>query len=148
MPCEHIELHSKPILEWLHIGLSLGSMPFTCGIRAQSHVCHKQLNFDLDMAGGDRKLQLNELEEIRNETYENARIYKEKTKVSHDKAILRKSFTLSQNVLLYNSRLHLFAKKLRSKWTGQPSVVLVVFPHGAVEVDPKNCIVFKVNNKI
>ena len=53
----------------------------------------KQFNFDLDMAGEHRKLQLNELEEIRNEAYENARIYKEKTKVFHDKPILRKSFT-------------------------------------------------------
>ncbi|CAL9021125.1 unnamed protein product, partial [Prunus brigantina] len=37
-----------------------------------------------------RKLQLNELEELRNESYENARIYKDRTKLYHDKAILRK----------------------------------------------------------
>ena len=48
----------------------------------------KQLNFHLDMAGEHRKLQLNELKEIRNEAYENARIYKEKTMVFVDKAIL------------------------------------------------------------
>ena len=54
------------------------------------------------MAGEHRKLQLNELEEIRNEAYENARIYKEKIKVFHDKAILRKSFTPGQKVLLYD----------------------------------------------
>ena len=77
----------------------------------------KQLNFDLDLAGEHRKLQLNELEEIRNEAYENARIYKEKTKVFHDKAILRKSFTPSQKVLLYDSRMYLFPDKLRSRWT-------------------------------
>ena len=45
------------------------------------------------MAEEHRKLQINELEEMRNEAYENARIYKEKTKVFNDKAILRKSFT-------------------------------------------------------
>jgi len=50
----------------------------------------KQLNFDLDMAREHRRLQLSELEEIKNEAYENARIYKEKTKVFQDKAILRK----------------------------------------------------------
>ena len=60
----------------------------------------KQLNFDLDMAGEHRKLQLKELKEIRNEVYENARIYKEKTKVFYDKAILRKSFTPGPKVLL------------------------------------------------
>ena len=42
---------------------------------------------DVDKAGIHRKLQLNELEEIRNEAYENARIYKEKTKAFHDKMI-------------------------------------------------------------
>ena len=48
----------------------------------------KQLNFDFDMAGEHRKLQLDELEEITNEAYKNARIYKEKTKVLYNKAIL------------------------------------------------------------
>ena len=56
----------------------------------------KLLNFDLDMAGKYRKLQLNELEEIRNEAYENVRIYKKKIKVFHDKTILRKLFTPRQ----------------------------------------------------
>ncbi|CAL9005429.1 unnamed protein product, partial [Prunus brigantina] len=52
----------------------------------------KKFNFDLKEAGTVRKLQLNELEELRNESYENARIYKERTKLYHDKAILRKEF--------------------------------------------------------
>ncbi|XP_070676290.1 uncharacterized protein [Malus domestica] len=47
----------------------------------------KTFNLDLDAAGMNRKLQLNELEEIWNKAYENARIYKEKTKVFHDKMI-------------------------------------------------------------
>ncbi|CAL9012077.1 unnamed protein product, partial [Prunus brigantina] len=50
----------------------------------------KKFNFDLKEAGTVRKLQLNELEELRNESYENARIYKDRTKLYHDKAILRK----------------------------------------------------------
>ena len=37
----------------------------------------KQFNFNLDKASSLRKLQINELEEIRNEAYENSRIYKE-----------------------------------------------------------------------
>ncbi|CAL8993246.1 unnamed protein product [Prunus brigantina] len=52
----------------------------------------KKFNFDLKEAGTVRKLQLNELEELRNESYENARIYKDRTKLYHDKAILRKEF--------------------------------------------------------
>ena len=49
---------------------------------------------DLDEAGIHRKLQLQELEELRLEAYENARIYKDKTKAFHDKRISRKQFEL------------------------------------------------------
>ena len=45
---------------------------------------------DLDEAGIHRKLQLQELEELRLEAYENSRIYKDKTKAFHDKKIIRK----------------------------------------------------------
>jgi dTDP-4-amino-4,6-dideoxygalactose transaminase len=93
----------------------------------------KTLNFKLDKVGSLRSLQLNELEEIRNEAYENARIYKERMKIFHDKNILRKTFEPSQKVLLYNSRLHLFPGKLRSRWTG-PYNVKSVFPYGTIEM--------------
>ena len=53
----------------------------------------RELNFDLPTAGSQRKLQLSELEDLRNESYENAKIYKERTKLLHDKSILRKSFS-------------------------------------------------------
>jgi hypothetical protein len=72
----------------------------------------KTLNFKLDKADSLCSLQLNELEEIQNEAYENARIYKERMKIFHDKNILHKTFEPSQKVLLYNSRLHLFPGKL------------------------------------
>ncbi|CAN6544064.1 unnamed protein product [Malus baccata var. baccata] len=94
---------------------------------------------------GKPKLQLNELEEIRNEAYENARIYKEKTKVFHDKMIQGKTFSIGQKVLLFNSHLRLFPGKLQSKWIG-PFVVTNVFPHGAVQVKSlRNGDEFKVN---
>ena len=47
---------------------------------------------DRKLAGEKRLLQLNELDEFRNEAYEKARIYKEKTKAWHDKHIMRKEF--------------------------------------------------------
>ena len=74
----------------------------------------KILNFDLDKAHAQRKLQLNELEEIRNDAYDNARIYKKRMKAFHDMNIMRRSFDPSQKVFLYNSRLHLFPGKLKS----------------------------------
>ena len=40
------------------------------------------------MARKYKKLQLNELEEIRNDAYENTKIYKEKMKVLHNETIL------------------------------------------------------------
>ncbi|KAM2340084.1 hypothetical protein ACFX1X_019593 [Malus domestica] len=52
----------------------------------KAHWAVKKFNMDLGAAGSHRKLQLHELDEIRNEAYENARIYKEKTKAFHDVA--------------------------------------------------------------
>ena len=52
----------------------------------------RRVNMDNDEAGLHRKLQLNELEEIRNDAYESARIYKEKTKAFHNKNIRGKTF--------------------------------------------------------
>ncbi|KAM1293251.1 hypothetical protein ACFX2H_019939 [Malus domestica] len=99
----------------------------------KAHWAVKTFNLDLDVVGMNRKLQLNELEEIRNEAYENARIYKEKTKAFHDKMIRGKTFSIGQKMLLFNSRLRLFPGKLRSKWIGL-FIVTNVFPHGAVQV--------------
>lgn len=107
----------------------------------------KQLNFNLDQAGTHRKLQIDELEEIRNDAYDCAKSYKERMKRVHDQSILRKSFHPGQKVLLYNSRLHLFPGKLRSRWSG-PFIVRTVYPHGAIEVEnPKDGNVFKVNGQ-
>ena len=52
----------------------------------------KKLNFDFKFAKEARLLQLNELEELINEAYDNARIYKDKTKKWHDQKILRREF--------------------------------------------------------
>ena len=93
----------------------------------------RQLNMDSTLAGEKRLLQLSELDEFRNEAYENARIYKEKTKAWHDKHITRKEFAAGQQVLLFNSLLKLFPGKLKSRWSG-PFTVTKVFSHGGAEV--------------
>ena len=51
-----------------------------------------KLNCDFQDAKEKRLLQMNELEELRNEAYDNARIYKEKTKRWHDQKIMRREF--------------------------------------------------------
>ncbi|XP_074576676.1 uncharacterized protein LOC141833188 [Curcuma longa] len=93
----------------------------------------KACNFDVNKVGKERKLQLQELEEIRLEAYENSRIYKEKTKNFHDKNIKDKEFQVGDKVLLYKSRLKLIKGKLRSRWEG-PYFVTNVFPYGAIEI--------------
>nr|XP_027076019.1 uncharacterized protein LOC113699861 [Coffea arabica] len=93
----------------------------------------KQCNMDIEEGGIQRKLQLQELEEIRNEAYENAVMYKEKNKIFHDQQVSRKTFECGQKVLLYHSKLKLFPGKLRARWIG-PFVVTNVFDYGAVEI--------------
>jgi hypothetical protein len=67
-------------------------------------------------------------------------------KKAHDQSILRRSFEPGQKVL-YNSLLHLFPSKLRSRWIG-PFIIRFIFPHGAIEIeDPKNGTTFKVNGQ-
>nr|GFA66925.1 hypothetical protein [Tanacetum cinerariifolium] len=47
----------------------------------------KHANFDLKIVGDHRKLQLNELSELRDQAYEKSLIYKERTKKLHDTKI-------------------------------------------------------------
>ncbi|CAN6542459.1 unnamed protein product [Malus baccata var. baccata] len=84
----------------------------------KAHWAVKKFNMNLDEAGSHRKFQLNELDEIRHEAYENASIYKEKTKAFHDKMIRGKTFAIGQKVLLFNSRLLLFPVQIQSLKTG------------------------------
>ncbi|CAM8972671.1 unnamed protein product [Rhodiola kirilowii] len=65
----------------------------------------KKCNPDLQVAGLDRKLQLYELEELRLEAYESQSDYKARTKLYHDKFILRRTFEIGQQVLMFSSRL-------------------------------------------
>ncbi|CAN6483929.1 unnamed protein product [Victoria cruziana] len=84
-------------------------------------------------AGENRKLELSELEEIRNDAYESSRIAKKRMKAFHDKHISKKTFESGQKVWIYTSRLHLFTRKLKFRWEG-PAIVLDVYPSGAVRV--------------
>ena len=106
----------------------------------------RQLNMDSKMAGEKRMLQLSELEEFLNEAYENVKIYKEKTKAWHDKHISRKELESGQRVLLFNSQLKLFPRKLKSRWL-EPFTVTQVFPYGGVEIMHPKKETFKVNTQ-
>ncbi|GJR61659.1 reverse transcriptase domain-containing protein [Tanacetum coccineum] len=78
----------------------------------------KQTNLDLNLAGANRKSQINELNELRDEAYENSLLYKEKTKRLHDSKIKNRVFNVGDQVLLFNSRLKIFSGKLKSPRSG------------------------------
>ncbi|GKD44098.1 reverse transcriptase domain-containing protein [Tanacetum coccineum] len=104
----------------------------------------KHTNFDIKTAGDHRKVQLNELNELRDHAYENSLIYKEKTKRIHDSKIKNRVFNVGDQVLLFNSRLKIFSGKLKSRWSG-PFTVTQVFPYGTVELSQNSGPNFKVN---
>ena len=106
----------------------------------------KKLNFDFQIVKEKRFLQLNELEELRNEAYDNARIYKDKTKKWHDQRILMREFKIGESIILYNSRLILFPGKLKSRWSG-PYIVIEVTPFGVVILKSNSRNEFKVNGQ-
>lgn len=91
----------------------------------------KAMNFDIKTASEKRLIQLEELEEIRQNAYENSKIYKEKTKAFHDKKILKREFKPGDQVLLFNSRLKFFPGKLKSRWSG-PFTIKEVRSYGVM----------------
>ncbi|XP_076902764.1 uncharacterized protein LOC143557612 [Bidens hawaiensis] len=92
----------------------------------------KEVNMSYDDAGHERKLNLCELEELRNEAYDCASTYKDKMKKVHDAKIRKKTFEVGQKVWLYNSRLKFFPGKLKSKWMG-PFIITRVGNYGDIE---------------
>ncbi|GKB55471.1 reverse transcriptase domain-containing protein [Tanacetum coccineum] len=106
----------------------------------KSYWALKWVNFDLKTAGDHQKVQLNELNKLRDEAYENSLIYKEKTKKIHDAKIKNREF----HVLLFNSRLKIFSGKLKSRWSS-PFTISEVFSYGTVKLSQLNGPNFKVN---
>ncbi|GJX05724.1 reverse transcriptase domain-containing protein [Tanacetum coccineum] len=82
----------------------------------------KHTNFDIKTAGDHRKVQLNELNELRDHAYENSLIYKEKTKRIHDSKIKNRVFNVGK-------RPH---PQTPLKSSSEPSPT----PHQEQEIDP------------
>nr|GEU53884.1 reverse transcriptase domain-containing protein [Tanacetum cinerariifolium] len=81
----------------------------------------KHANFDLKTAGDHRKVQLNELNELRDQAYENSLTYKERTKKLQDSKIRNRIFNVG------------------------PFTITKVFPCGTVELSQLDGLKFKVN---
>nr|GFB38259.1 reverse transcriptase domain-containing protein [Tanacetum cinerariifolium] len=93
----------------------------------------RNANFDLQIVGDHKKVQLNELNELRYQAYENYLIYKEKPKRLHDSKIKDRVFNIGDRVLLFNSQLKNFFGKLKSRWSG-PFTISHVFLYRIVEL--------------
>ena len=107
----------------------------------------QKLNLDMGRAGIKRLLDINELEELRNDAYFNSKIEKDRLKKWHDQLIARKNFKQGDQVLLYDSKLHLFPGKLKSRWT-DPFIVHQVYLKGSMDLlNSKDSRVFKVNGQ-
>nr|GEZ20878.1 reverse transcriptase domain-containing protein [Tanacetum cinerariifolium] len=101
-------------------------------------------NFDLLTAGDHRKVQLNELNELCDQAYENSLSYKEKIKRIYDSKIKDCVFNVGDRVLLFNSGLKIFLGKLKTRWS-RPFTITQVFPYGTVELSQTDGPNFKVN---
>ena len=102
---------------------------------------------DLQSAGIKWQIQLAELDEWREKAYHSSKLYKECTKLWHDKWIKIKQFKTGDKVLLFDTHIQLFGHgKLRSKWEG-PYLVLDATDHGVVTLQDDDGNTFKVNGQ-
>nr|GEV14745.1 reverse transcriptase domain-containing protein [Tanacetum cinerariifolium] len=125
--------------------LSIAYHPQTSGqVEESNHGLKRILERTIAVAGDHRKVQLNELNELRDHAYENSLIYKEKTKRIHGSKIKNSVFNIGDQVLLFNSRLKIFSGKLKTHWT-RPFTIAKVFPYGTVELSQAKGPNFKVN---
>ncbi|XP_009758948.1 uncharacterized protein LOC107802090 [Nicotiana tabacum] len=90
----------------------------------------------MEAAITSRVTELHELDEFHYHAFENTRLYKERMKIMHDKHIQERIFK-PRDVVLYNSRLKLFPRKMKSRWSG-PFRVVQVFSSGAAEIESKD----------
>nr|GEY40083.1 reverse transcriptase domain-containing protein [Tanacetum cinerariifolium] len=66
------------------------------------------------------------------------------TKKLHDSKIKNRIFNVGDQVLLFNSHLKIFSRKLKTHWSG-PFTITRVFPYGTIELSQPNGLNFNVN---
>ncbi|GKA56753.1 reverse transcriptase domain-containing protein, partial [Tanacetum coccineum] len=128
-----IDTEDEPWYNTLHANIWKNyHLPFE--IEHRAYWALKNCNLDLITAGEKRMFQLHEMDEFRHQAYENSRLYKERTKVWHDRKLrMRKEFKQGNKVLLFNSKYKFKHPKLRSRWIG-PYIVKHQYPSGYVEL--------------
>ncbi|XP_028807165.1 uncharacterized protein LOC114761879 [Neltuma alba] len=99
----------------------------------RSYRAVKSCNADLEEAGLNQLLQIQELEEMRLDTYHSFNIYKEKSKLVHNANILRKKFKEGNKVLRYQAQFKFKKGKFKTSWDG-PYTVMKVHDFGMIEL--------------
>ncbi|GKA73264.1 reverse transcriptase domain-containing protein [Tanacetum coccineum] len=118
-------------------------LPFE--IEHRAYWALKDCNPDLIVAGEKRMFHLHKLDELRHQAYENSRLYKEKTKLWHDRKLrIRKEFKQGNKVLLFHSKYKFKQPKLISRWLA-PYVMKHQYPFGYVKLYGKDGKTFIVN---
>ena len=92
-----------------------------------------QLGMDLDEAQKQRVLQINELDEIRQDALQRTMLIQNQRKTSNDKFIKEKQFNTGDWALLFDSQFKKFKGKLTTRWMG-PYEVVTTFDNGSVEI--------------
>lgn len=94
----------------------------------------KRLDLDWTRGSDQTIKELDFLDEFRLKAFESSITYKHKMKRHHDQRVENQEFSICDLVLLFNSRLHLFLGKLKSKWIGS-FLITKVFLDGIVELE-------------
>ncbi|GKB22570.1 reverse transcriptase domain-containing protein [Tanacetum coccineum] len=104
----------------------------------------KHANFDLKTAGDHRKLQLNELSELRDQAYENFNLQGEDNwKLQDSKWINNRIFNVGDQVLLFNSELKIYSGKAKVRCPDLSNHE--VYPYGTAKLSHTDGSNFKVN---
>ncbi|GJZ10696.1 reverse transcriptase domain-containing protein [Tanacetum coccineum] len=92
-------------------------LPFE--IEHRAYWALKNYNPDLIAVGEKQMFQLHKLDEFRHQAYENSCLYKERTKMWHDRKLkMRKEFKHGNKVLLFHSKYKFKPSKFGSRWLG------------------------------
>lgn len=91
------------------------------------------LNLELTEAQKQRIAQLNELDDIRQEAFQQTDLVQQQRATWHDKFIKKKEFALGDWALLFDSRFKNFQVKLTTRWLG-PYEVVSVSENGAIKI--------------
>ena len=92
-----------------------------------------QLGMNLDEAQKQHILQINELDEIRQDAFQRTMLIQSQWNQWHDKFIKQKQFNTEDWALLFDSQFKNFKENLTTRWLG-PYEVVTAFDNGSVKI--------------